>query len=94
MRWMPISLLACILSAANLLHASPPSQTDTSALTDSRLEAILQRLEAIEKRLSALEEIDRRRSRFWIDKNGVIRLPSGEPAGFWGIDDPRRSEAR
>ena len=53
---------------------------------------IIARLAAIETRLTHLESqaplVATEVATSWVDKHGIIRSPTGEPIGWWGVDDP------
>ncbi|KAA5540749.1 hypothetical protein FYK55_20415 [Roseiconus nitratireducens] len=54
-----------------------------------RLDEILKRLDRIERQLLAIQTQQRNGFGWWVDENGVMRLPSGRPIGHWGVDSPQ-----
>ena len=83
------SLICCSISTAD-----PPKVDTADAPIVERLDAILRRLDAIEKRLAVVEADRKLLSGWTVDDRGVLRLPNGQPVGFWGIDGPMPMQAR
>jgi len=87
-RWTRCIAIGLICGTPCAVSAQRSPETDPQSEILNRLNLILNRLERIETRLSQLEATEEKRN-WTIDENGVIRTRSGQPIGFWGIDEPR-----
>lgn len=89
---MPRSMLLCALilwlGAATSVQALSSAGRDTNHPRLWQLDARLDQSDAMKQRLDQLQQARLFGDDFWVDRHGVMRSPSGEPIGIWGMDGP------
>lgn len=87
-KWFFLGVLCFLWLNTPATASEPPRPVAVDQAVVTRLDAILERLTSIEQRLADVEADIFAIQELVVDDAGIVRLRSGRPVGFWGIDGP------